>query len=138
MINNDKEFQETFKEFMKSKGVDVETRKYYLCEDLGCNNCILKDVRCDLGFCTFHPFEEIKRREKEIRLLKQQISIMSNWKKEREINKKLKEICEMFRRGNGNDNIDFTCYGIRCDECLFNNMNNFKKWARQEKMRGEE
>lgn len=82
MIENDKEYQEAFEEFMKSKGVDVETRKYYLCEDLGCNNCILKDVRRDLDFCTFHPFEEIKRREKEIRMLKQQISIMSNWKKE--------------------------------------------------------
>ena len=133
MIKNDEQYNKIFKEYLSSKGVDYETRKYYSCEDLGCNNCILKDVRSDLNFCTFHPFKEIKRHEKQIRLLKKDIAIMAKWKKERKIEKNLKEICETFRTLIGNDNIDFTCYGISCDKCLFHNMDNFKEWARKAK-----
>ena len=134
MIDSDEEFQESFKKFMKSKGVDVETRKYYLCEDLGCNNCILKDVRRDLDFCTFHPFEEIKRREKEIRMLKQQISIMQTWKISQDINNKVKDFCKTLRT---NSNDVFSCRGIDCNDCLFNDMDNFSEWVRQAKTRGE-
>ena len=132
MIENDKEFQEAFKEYLNSKGVDYETRKYYACEDLGCSNCILKDVRSDLDFCTFHPFEEIKRHEKQIRHLKRGISIMQTWKRKIELGKKLSYVCEMLRSSN-NDLSELTCYGISCDKCLFHDMDNFKEWARKAK-----
>jgi hypothetical protein len=134
MIENDNEFQEAFKEYAKSKGVDYENRKYYSCdEDLGCNNCILKDVRRDLGFCTFHPFEEIKRHEKQISLLKQDISIMSNWKRNCKIENKLKDFCKTFRSDTSLNNL--TCRGIDCEKCPFEDMDNFREWAR--KMREE-
>lgn len=133
MITNDEQFQEAFKEYLNSKGVDYETRKYYSCEDLGCNNCILKDVRSDLNFCTFRPFEEIKRHEKQIRHLKQGISIMQTWKREREMAKELKDICRTFRGVECTSLSDLTCYGITCDKCPFKDMNNFKEWARKMK-----
>ena len=94
MIDNDKEFQKAFKEYMKSKG--LEGNETCFCGRLQCDDCMLKDVSYNLYDinevqCSGTPFKEIEKYERKIALLKKEISIMSNWKKEREINKKLEE-----------------------------------------------
>ena len=85
MIENDKEFQEVFKKYLKSKG--TEGNETYFCGCLSCDDCILKDVSyglSDIGvaLCSGKPFEKIKKYEKKIELLKQEIDIMNKWKKE--------------------------------------------------------
>lgn len=85
MIENDKEFQEVFKKYLKSKG--TEGNENYFCGCLSCDDCTLKDVNyglSDIGvaLCSGKPFEKIKKYEKKIKLLKQEIEIMNKWKEE--------------------------------------------------------
>ena len=140
MIENDKEFKNAFKKYLKSEG--IEGNETYFCGTMQCDDCVLKDVSYGLSDidevpCSGTPFKEIEKNEKKIALLRKEISIMKKWKKESDLKKKLKDFCETFRQGNWNDNIVFSCCGIDCDDCLFNNIDNFKEWARQAKAKGE-
>ncbi len=141
MINNDKEFQETFKEYVKCYG--IETNEIHMCNGLPCRDCILKPISDETydkskktcNVCEERPFQKIKEYEKKIRLLKQQISIMQTWKRSQDINNKLKDFCKTLRT---NSNTVLSCRGIDCNDCLFDNMDNFNEWVRQAKTRGEE
>jgi hypothetical protein len=138
MIENDKEFQETFRNYLKSKG--IEGNETCFCGRLQCDDCMLKDVSYNLYDtnevqCSKKPFEEIKKCEKRIELLRREIDIMQNWKRNREINNKLKDFCKTLRT---NSNTVLSCRGIDCNDCLFDNMDNFSEWVRQAKTRGEE
>lgn len=137
MIENDKEFQETFRNYLKSKG--IEGNETCFCGRLQCDDCMLKDVSYNLYDtnevqCSKKPFEEIKKCEKRIELLRREIDIMQNWKRNREINNKLKDFCKTLRT---TSNAVFSCYGISCDDCLFKNIDNFKEWARRTKEKTE-
>ena len=134
MINNDKEFQETFKEYLKD--CEFENGECHLCDGFPCRDCLLKPINDETGkVCSEVPFQRIKEYEKKIALLKQEISIMSAWKRNREINNKVKDFCKTLRT---NSNDVFSCRGIDCNDCLFNDMDNFSEWVRQAKTRGEE
>lgn len=124
MITNDEQFQETFKEYVKSKGIEYDN----FCRGIDCEDCILGNLGI---YCDREPFKAIKEYEEEIRLLKQQISIMQTWKRSREINNKLKDFCKAFKSGTSLS--DLTCCGIDCDKCLFHDMDNFREWARKVK-----
>ena len=138
MIENDKDFQEAFKEYIKGYG--IETNEIHMCNGLPCRDCLLKPISDETydtsnktcNICEERPFQKIKEYEKKIALLKREISIMQSWKRERELGKKLSYICETLRSSN-NDLSELTCYGISCDKCLFHDMDNFKEWARKAK-----
>lgn len=142
MINNDKEFQEAFKEYVEYvKGYGIETNEIHMCNGLPCRDCILKPISDETydkskktcNVCEERPFQKIKEYEKKIALLKQEISIMSNWKRNCKIENKLKDFCKTFRDDTNSN--DLTCRGIDCDKCPFEDMGNFREWAR--KMREE-
>lgn len=146
MIENDREFREAIREYVKTKNIESSDDPFFVCGKLACKDCILKDANNELynyfglSFCDHSPFQQIKECEKKIEILKKEISIMSNWKskweRKHKINKQLKEFCKAFRSGN-NDLSELTCYGIDCKSCPFKNMDNFKEWVRQAKMKGE-
>ena len=129
MIENDKEFHEYYKEYLKSKG--IKQRTDVLCDGIDCKDCLFKGL-----ICSTSPFKDIENYEKRIAVLKEEIDIMQNWKRNHEIDKKLKDFCKTLRTINLNS--VFTCHGINCNDCLFNNMDNFSEWMRQAKTRGEE
>lgn len=142
MITNDKEFQETFKEYVKGYG--IETNEIHMCNGLPCSDCILKPISDETydksnktcNVCEERPFQKIKEYEKKIALLKQEISIMSAWKRNRDMNKELQDFCKTFRSGNNNLS-ELTCYGINCNACPFGGIGNLKEWARREKAKSE-
>ena len=152
MINNDKEFRETIEEYLKSKGIELDKNsfmdKFCFCNALNCEDCVLNDIKDGIrnegnedelfDICTDKPFQDIKKHEEKIRMLKQEISIMSTWKREREMAKELKDICRTFRGVECTSLSDLTCYGITCDKCPFKDMDNFKEWARKAKEDDEE
>ena len=157
MIENDEQFQEVLKEYAKSKGVEYDD----FCRDIACDDCIFGKLGI---YCTREPFREIEEYNEKIKELKQEVSIMWNWRKNRKIENKLKDFCKTLRttsntvlscygtscedclfkdfdicktlRTNSND--VFSCRGIDCNDCLFNNMDNFSEWMRQAKTRGGE
>ena len=138
MIKNDKEFEEVFRRYLKSKG--IEGNETCFCGRLQCDDCTLKDVSYGLSDinevqCSGTPFKEIEKYEKKIELLRREIDIMCNWKRNQEINNKVKDFCKTLRT---NSDLMFSCRGIDCDDCLFNNMDNFSEWMRQAKTRGVE
>ena len=124
MIENDEQFQEVLKEYAKSKGVEYDD----FCRDIACEDCIFGKLGL---YCTSEPFKEIEEYYEKIKELKQEVSIMWNWKKNRKIENKLKDFCKTFRSGTNLS--DLTCCGISCDKCLFHDMDNFKEWARKAK-----
>ena len=138
MISNDKEFEEVFKRYLKSKG--TEGNETYFCGCLSCDDCTLKDVSyglSDIGvaLCSRKPFEKIKKYEKKIELLKQEIEIMNKWEKEDILRKKLLGVCMEIRSDWGN----LLCSGIKCDNCIFNGKtNNLYKWMEEQKRCGEQ
>ena len=164
MIENDEQFKEVFRKYLISKGADINS--FISCEDIECDDCVLGNLKDRHGFnvCLREPFKEMEKLKEDIELLKQEISIMSNWKKNRKIENKLKDFCKTLRttsntvlscygtscedclfkdfdicktlRTNSND--VFSCRGIDCNDCLFNNMDNFSEWMRQAKTRGGE
>ena len=135
MIENDEQFKEVFRKYLISKGADINS--FISCEDIDCNDCVLGNLKDRHGFnvCLREPFKEMEKLKEDIELLKQEISIMSNWKRSREINNKVKDFCKTLRT---NSNDVFSCRGIDCNDCLFNDMDNFSEWVRQAKTRGEE
>lgn len=142
MIKNDEQFQETFKEYVKGYG--IETNEIHMCNGLPCRDCILKPISDETydtsnktcNVCEERPFQKIKEYEKKIALLKQEISIMSAWKRNRDMNKTLQDFCKTFRSGNNNPS-EMTCYGINCNACPFGGIGNLKEWARREKAKSE-
>lgn len=124
MIENDEQFQAVLKEYAKSKGVEYDD----FCRDIACKDCIFGKLGL---YCTSEPFKEIEEYYEKIKELKQEVSIMWNWKKNRKIENKLKDFCKTFRSGTSLSVL--TCYGISCDKCLFHNMDNFREWARKTK-----
>ena len=96
MINNDKEFRETIEEYLKSKGIELNENsfmdKYCFCNALECENCILNDIKDGIrnegdedelfDICTDKPFQDIKKHEEKIKLLKQEISIFREWSRQ--------------------------------------------------------
>lgn len=135
MIENDEQFKEVFRKYLISKGADING--FISCEDIECDDCVLGNLKDRHGFnvCLREPFKEMEKLKEDIELLKQEISIMSNWKKNRKIENKLKDFCKAFRSGTNLS--DLTCCGISCDKCLFKDMDNFKEWARQAKAKSE-
>lgn len=128
MIENDEQFEEVLKEYAKSKGVEYDD----FCRDIACEDCIFGKLGI---YCTREPFKEIEEYNEKIKELRQEVSIMSNWKKNRKIENKLKDFCKAFRSGTRLS--DLTCCGIDCDKCLFKDMDNFKEWARKAKAKSE-
>ena len=143
MIDNDKEFQKAFKEYMKSKG--LEGNETCFCGRLQCDDCMLKDVSYNLYDinevqCSGTPFKEIEKYEKQIKLLRREINIIDSWEKESILSNKLQDVCKEIKRqchDSGADNLK--CDGITCDTCIFNgDTNNFYKWIEDQEKRGKE
>lgn len=128
MINNDKEFKEAFRDYAESKG--LRPKEDYFCEGMACKDCILHDC------CSKTPFKLIEKYEEHVNLLKREISIMSDWKRNRDMNKKLQDFCKTFRSGNNNLS-ELTCYGLNCNTCPFGGIGNLKEWARRAKAKTE-
>lgn len=83
MIENDEQFKETFKEYVKSKGIEYDN----FCRGIDCEDCILGNL--DI-YCDGEPFKAIEEYNEKIRLLRKEIEIMG-----KEI-----EIMEMWKREN--------------------------------------
>lgn len=150
MITNDKEFRETIEEYLKSKGIELDKNSFMdkncFCNALNCEDCVLNDIKDGIrnegdedesfDICTDKPFQDIKKHEEKIRMLKQEIRIMSAWKRNKDMNKKLQDFCKTFRSSN-NDLSELTCYGINCNTCPFGGIGNLKEWARRAKAKSE-
>lgn len=79
MIDNDKEFEEALKKYMKSKGVEMTEADF--CEGLSCNDCALKGGASEF-VCSRNPFRTIEMYDHHISLLKREINIIDQWERE--------------------------------------------------------
>ena len=105
-IKSDEQLEEVFKNYMKSKNIEVHDDYPYPCGDLECKDCILNDMTHklrNLGFftCVKHPFQMIEKYEEIIFVLKQEIEVIESWKKENGIlTKEEEKDCAEIRRLN--------------------------------------
>jgi hypothetical protein len=87
MIENDEQFKEVLKKYMKSKNVEVYEYYPYPCGKLECEDCVLNEVMNKLsnfGYftCVKRPFQTIEKYEKAISVLKEEIKVVESWKRE--------------------------------------------------------
>jgi hypothetical protein len=134
MIDNDKEFEEALKKYMKSKGVEMTEADF--CEGLSCNDCDLKGGASEF-VCSRSPFRTIDMYENKIKLLQREINIIDSWEKEAILGNKLQDVCKEIKRQYHDSGADYLmCEWIDCDKCIFNGgINNLYKWIEdQEKI----
>lgn len=72
MIENDNEFQEVFKKYLKSE--DISANEDFFCGRMNCEDCLFRD----LTDCSKMPFWEIKRCEERIAMMKKEIEFMES------------------------------------------------------------
>lgn len=135
MIKNDEQFKETFKKYVKSKGIEYVN----FCRGIDCEDCILGNQGI---YCDGEPFNGIEEYNKKIGLLKKEIEIMEMWEAETESDlvREIRDICNTLKSRAKEPK----CPTDDCEKCPFYNINSFSFWLiytrnqMNRKKRGEE